>query len=148
MPLTFSSAVKQAPGLKATGIPVPDDIVEALGASKRPAVKVTIGEYSYRTTVATMFGGYIFPLSAENRMAARLNADDPVEVTIELDLLPRTADVPADLAEALDSVGARGAFDSLSPSRQKAHVTQVAGAKNPETRARRIAAAIESLTIN
>lgn len=146
MPITFSSCVKQAPGMKATGIPVPDEIVASLGASRRPAVKVTIGDYSYRTTVASMFGGYIFPLSSEHRAAAGLSAGDAVDVSIELDLLPRTTEVPDDLADALAAAGARPAFDLLSPSRQKAHVTQVDATKNPETRARRIVSVVESLT--
>jgi hypothetical protein len=145
MAITFSSFVKQAPGMKATGIPVPDDIVAGLGGSKKPAVTVTIGDYQYRTTVASMYGGYIFPLSAEHRSAAGLSADDPVEVTLELDLEPRTTQVPDDLAAALDAGGMRAAFDALSPSRQKAHVTNVEGTKNPETRARRVAAVVDQL---
>jgi hypothetical protein len=145
MTITFSSFVKQAPGMKATGIPVPDDVVAQLGGSKKPAVAVTIGDYRYRTTVASMYGGYIFPLSAEHRAAAGLSADDPVEVAIELDLEPRTTEVPDDLAAALDSASVRAAFDALSPSRQKAHVTNVEGTKNQETRARRIASVAEQL---
>jgi hypothetical protein len=145
MSVTFSSVVKQAPGMNATGIPVPDDVVAQLGASKRPAVRVTIGDYSYRTTVASMFGGFIFPLSAEHRAASGLSADDPVEVSLELDLEPRTTEVPDDLGSAMQAAGVRAAFDALSPSRQKAHVTNVEGTKNPETRARRVAAAIDAL---
>jgi len=68
-------------------------------------------------------------------------------VTLDLDLAPRTVLVPDDLATALAQVeGARAAFDALSPSRQKAHVTSVEGTKNPETRARRVAAAVEQLS--
>jgi hypothetical protein len=131
--------------MKATGIPVPDDVVARLGGSKKPAVAVAIGDYRYRTTVASMYGGYIFPLSAEHRAATGLSADDPVEVTIELDLAPRTTGMPDDLAAALDSAGVRAAFDTLSPSRQKAHITNVEGTKNPETRARRVVAVVEQL---
>ncbi len=36
----------------ATGIHVPDEVVEALGAGKKQLVRVTIGEHSYRSTVA------------------------------------------------------------------------------------------------
>ncbi|MGH3705185.1 MAG: YdeI/OmpD-associated family protein, partial [Agromyces sp.] len=51
---------------------------------------------------------------------------------------PRTVEVPADLAAALDGAGARAAFDALSPSARKAHVSAVEGAKAAETRQRRI----------
>ena len=36
----------------ATGIRVPDEIVTALGAGKKPAVQVTIRGYTFRTTIA------------------------------------------------------------------------------------------------
>ena len=56
-------------GKTATGIQVPDAIVEQLGAGKRPPVRVTIGSYTYRTTVAPMGGQIWIPVSAENRLA-------------------------------------------------------------------------------
>ena len=146
MTVTFRSYVKQAPGMKATGIPVPDSAVADLGGSKRPAVKVTIGDYSYRTTVSAMDGEYIFPLSSEHRAASGLVAGDAVDVVLELDTAPRTVEVPDDLAAALTSAGLREKFDSLPPSHQKAHVTSVEGTKNPETRARRVTKAIELLS--
>lgn len=146
MAITFSSCVTQAPGMKATGVPVPTEVVDALGASKKPAVTVTIGGFSYRTTVGTMFGGPIVPLSAERRTAAGLVAGQTVEVTIELDLEPHTAEVPDDLVAALDGAQLRAVFDALSLSRQRAHVTVVESAKTRETRDRRIAAVVVSLT--
>jgi uncharacterized protein YdeI (YjbR/CyaY-like superfamily) len=92
-----------------------------------------------------MHGGFIFPLSSEHRAASGLAAGDPVDVTLELDLEPRTTEVPEDLAVALAAGGVRSAFDSLAPSHQKAHVTSVEGTKNPETRARRVSAVVEKL---
>ena len=56
-------------------------------------------------------------------------------------------EVPDDLAAALDAApGAREAWDRLSPSHRKAHVTAIEAAKAAETRQRRIAKAIEALT--
>jgi hypothetical protein len=43
-------------GKTATGIEVPPEVVEALGASKRPPVRVTINGYTYRNTIAVMNG--------------------------------------------------------------------------------------------
>jgi hypothetical protein len=147
MAVTFRSTVLQAPGMKATGITVPDEVIEALGGSKKPAVTVVVAGFTYRTTVATRYGGYIFPLSAEHRSASGLGAGDPVEVTLELDIAPRTVEVPDDLAAALGAApGIRAAFDALSPSQRKAHVTNVEGTKNAETRARRVSAVVEKLS--
>lgn len=40
----------------ATGIPVPEVVIASLGSSKKPALIVTIGEYTYRSTVGSMVG--------------------------------------------------------------------------------------------
>ncbi|MBN9373821.1 MAG: YdeI/OmpD-associated family protein, partial [Cellulomonas sp.] len=65
---------------------------------------------------------------------------------VELDQAPRTVEVPDDLATALAAAPvARAAFDALSYSHQRQHVEAVLGAKAPETRARRVAAAIAKL---
>jgi uncharacterized protein YdeI (YjbR/CyaY-like superfamily) len=53
-------------------------------------------------------------------------------------------EVPEDLAAALDSMpGARGGYEAMSASRKKALLWSVISAKRPETRARRVAAAVE-----
>jgi hypothetical protein len=133
-------------GKTATGFEVPADVVEALGRGKRPPVTVRIGEHEYRSTVAVMDGRYLLPLSAENRAAAGVTADDEVEVELELDTAPREVDVPDDLARALDAEpNARRTFDGLSNSNRKWHVLQVTGAKTDETRARRIAKSVATL---
>jgi hypothetical protein len=133
-------------GKTATGIEVPPDVVEGLGSGKRPAVNVTVNGHTYRSTIASMGGRYLLPLSAENRAAAGANAGDEVEVTVELDTAPRTVDVPADFQAALDTdPAARARFDALAYSHRLRHVLAINEAKAPETRQRRIAKAIEML---
>jgi hypothetical protein len=61
-------------GKTATGMRVPPEVVAGLGASKRPAVRVTIGAYTYRSTVATMGGEFMLPVSAEVRKGAGVAA--------------------------------------------------------------------------
>jgi hypothetical protein len=133
-------------GKTATGVQVPDDIVAALGDSRRPAVTVTVNGHRYRTTVARMGGRYLVPLSAENRAAAGVGAGEEVVVGIELDDAPRTVEVPADLAAALavDPV-ATVTFESCAPSHKKEWVRWVSEAKRAETRAERVAKAVQSL---
>jgi hypothetical protein len=131
-------------GKTATGLPVPDDVVAGLGSSKRPAVRVTIGKHTYRTTVASMGGRYMIPLSAENRTAAGVAAGDEVDVDIEADTAPREVTVPDDLAAALDP-DVRAIFDGLAYTHRKEWVRWVEDAKKPETRAVRIAKAVDGL---
>ncbi|EOD70076.1 YdeI/OmpD-associated family protein [Amycolatopsis vancoresmycina] len=133
-------------GKTATGLPVPDAVVEALGAGKKPAVTVTLRGHTYRTTVGSRGGQFLVPLSAENRGAAGVAAGDDVEVELALDTAPRELDVPAELAEALAADDtARARFESLSYSAKQRFVLPIGQAKTEETRRRRIAKVITDL---
>ncbi|SDN58328.1 protein of unknown function [Geodermatophilus sp. DSM 45219] len=124
-------------GKTATGLQVPDEVVDALGGGKRPPVTVTVGAHTYRTTVAPMGGASWIPLAAEHREAAGVQAGQQVDVRVELDTAPRETPLPDDLAAALDD-GATAFFAGLAPSHRKEWVRWVEEAKKPETRAARI----------
>ncbi|MEP6642698.1 MAG: YdeI/OmpD-associated family protein [Gaiellales bacterium] len=133
-------------GKTATGFEVPDEVVAALGPGQRPAVLVTIGGHSYRSTVARMGGRYLVPLSAEHRVAAGVAAGDDVEVDLEADTAPREVSTPPDLADALRGDDtARAYFDGLAYSHRKEWVRWIEEAKKPETRSKRLAATVEAL---
>jgi Bacteriocin-protection, YdeI or OmpD-Associated/Domain of unknown function (DUF1905) len=130
----------------ATGIEVPPEVVSALGSSKRPAVRVTLGSHTYRSTLASRGGRFLLPVSAENRALAGVEAGDEVDVELVLDTEPRVLTVPPDLAAALAGApGAQRQFDALSYSRRQAIVLSVEGAKQEETRRRRIEKAVSGL---
>jgi hypothetical protein len=133
-------------GKTATGIPVPSEVVEGLGPSKRPAVRVTIRGYTYRSTVTPLGSQFMLPLSAENRQGAGVAAGDTVEVDLELDTAPREVTVPPDFAAALDrDPEARQFFEKLSFSHKQRHVLAIDQAKTAETRQRRIEKAVSML---
>jgi Bacteriocin-protection, YdeI or OmpD-Associated/Domain of unknown function (DUF1905) len=143
--MRFRTRIVQS-GKTTTGIQVPEEVMEALGSGKRPAVKVTVNGYSYRSTVATMDGVAMVSLSAEHRAGAGVAGGDEVEVDLELDTAPREVTMPPDLAAALDAEpAARRTFDGLSHSNRSWHVLQVTGAKTEETRQRRIAKSVAAL---
>ena len=132
----------QLNGTTATGIEVPAEVVESLGAGKRPAVTVTIGSFTFSTTLGVMGGRTWIPVSAERRAGAGIEAGQVVEVHLAVDAAPKVIEVPADLAAALDAAGARAAFDALAPSHRREHVRAIDEAKAPETRQRRIDKAV------
>ena len=143
--MRFRTTIVQS-GKNTTGIQVPDEVVEALGSGKRPAVTVTVNGYSYRSTVASMGGVFMVSLSAEHRAGAGVGGGDEVEVDLELDSAPREVTVPPELVAALDAEpAARATFDGLSYSNKSWHVLQVTGAKTEETRQRRIARSVDAL---
>src|ERR1700689_3238836 len=140
------TAILQLDGKTATGIRVPDDVVAGLGGGKRIPVSVTINGARYASSVATMGGEPKVPVSAEIRAAAGVAAGDTITVQLERDDAPRTVEVPADLAAALqaDSVES-GPFAALSYSNQRRHVLSVTGARTDETRVRRIQRVLDEL---
>jgi Bacteriocin-protection, YdeI or OmpD-Associated/Domain of unknown function (DUF1905) len=126
-----------------TGIVVPEEVIFALGAGRRPAVHVDLNGYAYRSTVAVMGGAYLIGVNSAVREATGLTAGDPVRVTLTVANSPRAVDVPHDLAEALAASPATAAFfDSLPNSLQRYHVDNVNAAKTRETRQRRIEKAV------
>ena len=127
-----------------TGIVVPPEVIDQLGAGKRPAVQVEVNGYGYETTVGVMGGQQLISISAAVRAASGLAAGDEVEVTLRLSEAPRKVEVPNDLAVALAAEPAAGAFfASLSNSLQRYHIDNVTAAKAPATRQRRIDKAID-----
>ncbi len=133
-------------GKTATGIEVPPSVVESLGAGKRPPVTVTIGGYTYRSSIAVMGGVFMVGVSAANRAGAGVAAGDEIDVDLELDTAPREVAVPDDFAAALAAVpAARQFFDGLSYSARSGFVQSIEGAKTAETRQRRIDKAVTSL---
>jgi hypothetical protein len=138
--------VLQLEGKTATGIQVPEEIVKALGKTKKPPVRVTIGGHTYRSTVAAYGDVYMIPVAAEHREAAGVKAGEEVEVTLELDTDPREVTIPPDFAQALDQdAEAKRFFESLSYSNKRRFVLNIEDAKTPETRQRRIEKAVNSL---
>ncbi|MCA0146672.1 YdeI/OmpD-associated family protein [Blastococcus sp. LR1] len=126
-----------------TGIEVPEEILEQLGAGRRPPVLVDLAGYEYRTTPGVMGGRSMLSVSAAVRKATGLAGGDPVRVTLTVADTPREVDVPEDLAAALAADPQAGTFfAALSNSLQRFHVDSVTGAKTPETRQRRIEKAL------
>jgi hypothetical protein len=144
-PVTFHTTILKT-GQNTTGIQVPEEVIEKLGGGKQPLVRVTVKKYTYRSAVAVMSGKYMIALSAENRQAAGIQGGEEADVTLELDLEPRTVQLPKDLEAALKKAGAINAFENSAPSMRKEYVRQVEEAKAQETRERRIAKIVEKLS--
>jgi bacteriocin resistance YdeI/OmpD-like protein/uncharacterized protein DUF1905 len=139
-------ALIQAGGKTAAGIEVPPEIVDRLGAGRKPPVRVTIAGHSYRSSIATMGGVFMVGVTNEFRRESGVAAGDTVDVDIEVDTEPREVAVPADLAEALDAdPEARAFFDGLSYSNKRRIAEPIAAIKSPETRQRRIERTVAGL---
>ena len=121
---------------------LPADVVESLGAGKRPAVRVTVNGYTHRTRVSVYGGRYYVAFRKDVRNAAGLDPGSEVDLSVELDEAPREVTLPPDFAAALAAdAEARAVYDGLSFTHRKEYVNWLEGAKRPETRQRRLAEA-------
>jgi hypothetical protein len=126
-------------------VELPFDVAATYG-SARPKVKVTVNGVELRTTVAVYGGLSYVGFREEIRTAAGIAIGDVIKVTIDRDLDERVVDVPPDLAKAFaKDRAAKKAFDALAFTHRKEYAVWVAGAKKPETRARRLDKTISML---
>jgi len=146
-PITFHTTILQT-GKNTTGIEVPANVIEELGGGKRPLVKVKVNDYAYRSAVSVMDGKYMISMSSAHREAGGFQGGDGVVVTLELDLEPRTVELPEDLKTALEKANVMESFVKSAPSMQKEYVRWVREAKAAETRERRIEKTVEKLKGN
>lgn len=145
MEVTYKTTIVQTGNN--TGIHVPETILEKLNGGKKPLVKVTLNNYTYRSAVGKMNDKFMISLSAENRKNANVKGGDALEVTVVLDTEPRTVELPVELQSALNkNKTANAAFEKLAPSRKKAIVLSITDAKTEETKMKRIEKSIQDLT--
>ncbi len=126
-------------------IPITFDPKAVFGKVRAP-VKVTLNGYTYRSTIAAMGGPPCIPLRRSNREAAGLEGGETLEVRLDLDLDVRSVKPPADFVKALKAAPpAWHRWRDLSYSHQREYTDAVEEAKRPETRRRRIEAAVRAI---
>lgn len=141
------AAVVLSTGKTSAGIVVPPEIVESLGAGKKPKVFVTLNDYSYRSSIAMMSGDYMIPVSNEVRSASGLSAGESVTVRLRVDTEERVLEIPLDFQVALEANPvAAERFGKLSYSNKRRHTMPIEAAKAADTRARRIEKSIAELS--
>jgi hypothetical protein len=126
---------------------VPPEIATALGGLKQMRMVGTINGIPYQSSVMPYGGrGLFLGVHKATREAAGVVPGELVDVVVSRDERPRVVEVPAELAAALAAnPEAQAAFDQLSFTNRKEMATSVAEAKRPETRERRLAAAMARL---
>ncbi|MGW6201486.1 YdeI/OmpD-associated family protein [Kribbella sp. NPDC055110] len=126
-------------------VEVPGEVVAALGGGGRIPVVATFDGVGYRGSIASMGGCMALGVLKSIRAELGKGDGDAVTVTVERDSGERVVEVPEDFAAALAEAGLRESFDGLSYSHRREHVNAIVDAKKAETRARRIAKAVEML---
>jgi len=126
---------------------LPFNVFEAFGTRSRLAVKGEIKGFPFRSSIFPMRGGnFYMVVNREMREGAKVKAGETVEFVMEKDDEPRAIATPPDLLKALSArKSAKAAWDKLSYTHRKEYIIAIEEAKKPETRARRIAKAVEMI---
>jgi hypothetical protein len=130
-----------------TLVPVPVRVARELGLKGMPKVKATIAGIPYRGSLMPMGDGtYCLGVLKSIQAQAGVGHGDSIAIELELDTAPRTVTVPQDLQKALArDRNAAAAWDALSYTDRKEIARSLEEAKKPETRERRLVAALERL---
>jgi len=128
-----------------TGIVVPEENLLELSAGKKPPVKVNVNGYEYQSSIASMSGYYLIPLSKEHRISSGLNGNDEVDVILTLESKDRNVEVPLVLIQILKENNLLDLFDKQSYSNRKEMVRLVVDAKKEDTKIKRLSQIVNQL---
>ncbi len=124
----------------------PFDVAEAFATRARVAVRGTINGFPFRSSLMPMGGCHMMPVRKSLRDGARVNPGDIVSVVMERDEAERTVDAPAALKKELaKNKTAQANWEKLSFTAKKEIALSITGAKQEETRTRRLAKALDIL---
>ena len=128
-------------------VPVPRDVAAKLGLKGMPKIQAVIAGQPYRGSLMPMGDGtYCLGVLKSIQEAAGVGFGDTVDVELALDTTPRVVEPPPDLARALARDKRMAAsWEKLSFTNKKEMAFSLTGAKKPETRERRLTAALEKL---
>jgi hypothetical protein len=128
-------------------VPVPRQVAAKLGLKGMPKIAAVIAGHPYRGSLMPMGDGtYCLGVLKSIQEAAGVGFGDSISVELELDTTPRVVDPPADLARAIaDNKAMAANWEKLSFTNKKEMALSLTEAKKPETRERRLAAALARL---
>ena len=128
-------------------VPVPHAIVAKLGLKGMPKIAAVIAGQPYRGSLMPMGDGrYCLGVLKSIQEAAGVGFGDSITIELELDTAPRLVEPPTDLAKAMAGAKRMAAsWERLSFTGKKEIALSLTEAKRPETRERRLAAALGKL---
>src|SRR5256885_1209960 len=146
--VTFRGKLTPTPrGGGGTLVPVPPEVAGRLKLRGMPRIQAVIAGRRYRGSLMPMGDGtYCLGVLKSIQEAAGVKPGDTITVQLELDTAPRVVELPPDLAKAIArDKKASAAWDRLSFTNKKEVARSLEEAKKPETRERRLAAALAKL---
>ncbi len=120
----------------------PVDVIEYFGTRARVPIRGTLNGFAFRSSLMPMGGCHVMPVNKTLCRGAGVQPGDIVDVVMERDEARRTVEAPLELAK---SRKAQERWDELAFTHKKEMANSISGAKQEETRKRRLAKVMEVL---
>jgi Domain of unknown function (DUF1905)/Bacteriocin-protection, YdeI or OmpD-Associated len=144
--LRFKVKLVGQKGSAATGFYAPFDVPETFGTRARVPVRGTINGFPFRSSLMPMGGGYCMAVNKTMREGAKVGVGDEVEVVMQRDIEERTMEAPPELKKQLaKNKKALERWEGLAYTVKKEMAISLTGAKQEETKKRRLAKVMQIL---
>jgi hypothetical protein len=138
--LRFKAKIEGKEAGVVAAITPPVDVIEWFGTRARVPIRGTINGFAFRSSLMPMGGCHMMPVNKTLCRGAGVKPGDIVDVVMERDDKARTVEAPPELKRELArSKKARDRWDELAFTHKKEMATSISGAKQEETRKRRLA---------
>jgi hypothetical protein len=144
--IEFTVKLEGQEGTSVAWLNAPFDVVKVFGTRARVPVRGTINGFPFRSSLMPMGGCHGMAVNKTMRQGAGVEAGDTVSIVMERDEAERIVAVPPLLKKELSkSKAAQANWLKLSFTNQKEIALSISGAKQEETRARRLAKVMDIL---
>jgi hypothetical protein len=144
--LRFRAKIQGKEAGVVAAIAPPVDVPEYFGTRARVPIRGTINGHPFRSSLMPMGGCHMMPVNKVLCRGAGVQPGDMVDVVMERDEEERTVEAPAGLKKALaKNKVAKANWEKLSFTHKKEMALAIVGAKQEETRARRLGKIVEIL---
>jgi hypothetical protein len=132
-------------GVVAAIIP-PVDVIEWFGTRARVPIRGTINGFAFRSSLMPCGNARMMPVNKTLCKGAGVMPGDTVDVVMERDVEERTVEAPPELKRELaKSKTARERWEELAFTHKKEMANSISGAKQEETKQRRLAKVLQVL---
>ncbi len=144
--LRFKAKIEGKEAGVVAAITPPVDVPEFFGTRARVPVRGTINGFPFRSSLMPMGGCHMMPVNKTLRDGAGAKPGDTVEIVMERDEEARTVETPPLLKKAFTkNKTAKANWEKLAYTHKKEIAVWIEGAKQEETRARRLSKVMQVL---
>lgn len=138
--LRFRAKIRGKEAGLVAAISPPVDVPQMFGTRGRVPVRGTINGFPFRSSLMPCGGPHMMPVNKKLCQGAGAQPGDVVDVVMERDVEERTVDAPAALRKELaKNKKAQMRWNELSFTHKKEMALSISGAKQEETKKRRLA---------